>query len=1067
MASQWGEELPCESGLRELLEPQGLAVMALECDSRGLTRSRQLVCGVMCRTFNSAGDVTRLCGGGGEGDDEADATVGVALRVIGAGPLSAVPVLFYAIDDPTNSAVPFWRFGSRRGELQSAVHTLHLPRWPSRELQAAVLEALIEAGADVNETLDHIRVTPPVRPIRVATAYANVAAAEVLIRHGAHRGVGALVLPGAFPDEPSREYEDALLDVYHRMLTHDRTLATERILSYRTGRHGEQLQGHGTVLHSMALSDEAATMLSARFVRRYLKLVVDFGADLNAVNEDGMTPLQCAALNATPVVVEWLCERLGSTQANGRSLLMAAGTLLSKQLSDGAPEEAIRRQRRVVRVLLEHGASIDQMPTAGPHQRFLRSLVIDAQREMRSERRSSNAASASPSSAQLDKGPQQPSSSNADTCARHTRSTSAAPPASAAASSSASASVPSTAERWKSAGNALFKADKYLDAYRSYLKGIRMERETIAELLIRRSQCLIVLDSYLAAFIDVTTALRILPPPHSIEPGTKYAILQHTAEIVYKPLIAQLTGAAYNDDDQDVDLPSKGAIAALMTDAMTQLCSTDQPVVDAPQQVTDALTEGEQLQDGERFADARDVFTAGLAAADVSTLVALLSNAAACLLQPKLIKEGGPDAVGCAAAAFHLSCLKGPCQQLSVIQQKTLIRLGQGLLAERLFDAADAVVQALTNHELEGQMAADITTLQRRIRTHAANATGNYDWAAIYRQAMGSAQNRQLGRTTPIDVAEYVGPVGFSPPAPDSQPALIATANVRVGQLLTVQKAVVVERASSQDSGRFDERLVARLASQCDVWHPRLVSQLCCLPPGRGQPSAVTVMAHRKSIRRAAPAPETCLGLTVEFPLLPRVVGSPNGEEFGPPVAQMDSDPGHLRRLLDFNIRTPDDIIETSIQGSLPPMLMSGGVWPLPSLLNHAGMKRNAIWYCVEDLLIVRAVRPIARGNEVTVSYWDQLDRSPSEERAIARHYQLPEPQYSPHARMPVGHRAGAAAAELQGLARSERPARGGRDAAEGAGAEHRHPHDIEAACPASLHLLRDFSGGGGRQGHA
>mmetsp|Transcript_7934 Transcript_7934/g.19544 ORF Transcript_7934/g.19544 Transcript_7934/m.19544 type:complete len:310 (-) Transcript_7934:796-1725(-) len=309
---------------------------------------------------------------------------------------------------------------------------------------------------------------------------------------------------------------------------------------------------------------------------------------------------------------------------------------------------------------------------------------------------------------------------------------------------------------------------------------------------------------------------------------------------------------------------------------------------------------------------------------------------------------------------------------------------------------------------------------------------------------MGNAQNKRSGRSTkPIDVAEYVGPVAIRH-APDSQPTLIATGNVQPGRLLIVQKAVSVEDAG--DLGVAAARLSVQLASQLDAWHPRLVSQLCCLPPSREQPSAIGGLAIA-----APPVPETCLGLPPVFPLLPRFIWSITGEEFGPPVAQIDCDPDHLRRLLVFNIRTPDDITETSLQAPGPPTLHSGGLWPLPALLSHARLSRTAIWYVVEEnLLVVGAIRPIASGTEVTVSYWDARF-SPSQEREIARHYQLPEPQYSPHARMPVGHRAGAAAAELQGLARSERPARGGRDAAETAGCQHRHPPDIEAAAAASI----------------
>ncbi|CEM18269.1 unnamed protein product [Vitrella brassicaformis CCMP3155] len=994
--------------VESLLGQQGfsLARFDIYCEAPTATStdgSRELLCRTMCRTL-TGGEVWRLCRERGADAQTAirfsrqPVTVlnGEGKQLIQLLRPARVSVLWLAVDDEFDSHPALW---------SAVTQHLKLPTWPSRRVQRDVLEALVKCGADVNEG------APYLRPLNVAHMMANVTATEVLLESGAavrDEGDGAplvktsdgarrissalaisFVPRNAAPSHPTPAYETALLEVYRRLFEYEPTLASGRFSGF-------------TAMHR---ASQAPPGLSAAFMRGYLDLLAANGASLDARTDDGNSPLRMAAYFGGPPVVEWLCQRLGPDEINSednsaealvRTALGAAAHRLAEQLSEeGTPPEKIDRQRQIIRTLLRYGADIGLLPNDNSSWQYARNLVLEIQQGMQQSAAKgaggsdpsgpsvpSTAPSTSRSGAPIDEDARQPSSSSADTSA-----------AAAAPAASASASVPSTAERWKSTGNALFLADKYLDAYRSYLKGIRAEREYLAELLIRRSQCLIGLESYLSAFIDVTAALRILLPPHSIEPGTKYAILQEIAMIVYKPLIAQLTGAAYNDDDQDVDLPSKGAIAALMTDAMVQLCSTDRPVVQAPQQVTDALTEGAALQGVESYADARGVFTAGLAAADVSTLVALLSNAAACLLQPKLVKEGGPDAVGCAAAAFHLSCLKGPCQQLSAIQQKTLIRLGQGLLAERLFDAADAVVQALTNHGLEGQMAADVTTLQRRIRTHAANARGDYDWAAIYRQAMGSAQNRQLGRTTLIDVGEYVGPVGFSPPAPDSQPSVVATQDVQPGQLLIVQRPVVVERASSQDSGRFDERLVARLASQCDVWHPRLVSQLCCLPPSRGQPSAIG----------GPPAPETCLELPpAYFPLVPRFIWSATGEEFGPPVTQIDSAPDHLRRLLDFKTHIAYDIgAENSLRGmGVACLKASRGVWPLASLLSHGGLSRNAIWYILEegDLIVVRAVRPIARGNEVTVSYWDPLFTTLAAERLLARRFDLPDSPnpYSP-----------------------------------------------------------------------
>ncbi|CEM39545.1 unnamed protein product [Vitrella brassicaformis CCMP3155] len=541
--------------------------------------------------------------------------------------------------------------------------------------------------------------------------------------------------------------------------------------------------------------------------------------------------------------------------------------------------------------------------------------------------------------------------------------------AAAAAAGAASAFASSgPKDRWKSVGNALFGKFKYLDAYRAYIKGVRLAKlESISELLVRRAQCRMGVGDCVGAMIDVTTALRILPPPPSVEPGSKSAIIQQTAvEIVYTPLVMRwLNGLDPATGGEDVMvLPSEETTAAFMKDAMQHLCARVEAAGPSePLEVADALAAGQQLQEEDRFAEASDIFTAGLAAADVSTLIALLSNASACLLKPELIREGGPDAVGCAAAALHLSCLHhDPSQQLTTIQQKCLVRLGQGLLAERLFDAADVIARAIKKHVGEGQMRTEADTLQQRIRTHRANAKGDFDWAAIYRQQLDNITAMQHGRPpTSIDVAEYVGPVVVRHDEAQ-QPSLYAKEDIQVGQLLLVQKPVVI--ASGDFASLTSSDGYRQLMAACkDGWHPRLVSQLCCLSEGQRRPSTLA----------APPSHETCLGLVPGFPLLPRFMQSHGAEEFGSPVAQVDGD--SIPQLVTFNHR-----MSVTIRGCLPGVLRTpddatstpaSGVWILPSLIRHARYDRNAIWYVVGDLLVVRASRAISRGGGVTADYFD------------------------------------------------------------------------------------------------
>ncbi|CEM05233.1 unnamed protein product [Vitrella brassicaformis CCMP3155] len=1033
-ASARGVDAPHLEQVESLLRSQGLSVASFEVACRASTAtsasaSQELLCRTVCRTL-AGPDVWRLCGDGadpetavGMGREPAREPVALPYWLVlgGSGPVR-VSVLCLAVDDPFNSCPATW---------SAVTQQLRLPPWPTCQVQREVLRALIANGAKVNAGIEE-----GVCPLSVAHQCANVTATEVLLENGAavrneyddaplisSQDQGIMLSMGlalanfspkaAAPSQPSPPYEAALLEVYRLLFEHDRALASGRL--------------SGTT--AMHMASQASPTLSSAFIRSYLDLLTAYGASSDATADDGTTPLVMAVScgDAGLPVVKWLCERLRPGEINlnfrsgpgqGATALGQAAYRLTDQLCEQrAPPTKIERQKEIIRALLRHGASVDRLAADTPFRQRARSFVHEIQEEMQqrnSEREGNPGEGAKDEGgtgraqrpASRNAGHSEPSEASLPTTAASTSRSSAAlnegarPSSSSTASTGAATSAPSAAavvhspaDKWRATGNDLFKRDKHLDAYRAYLQGIRMERETLGELLVRRAQCLIGVEGYLDAFLDVTTVLRILPPLPSVDPGSKCATIQCTAVGLYKGLIEQLcAGPGRRRQGRrraaDVVLPSKEAIAALMKNAMAKLCSTERQMPGSPRQVADALAEGEMLQGVERYAEARDVLTAGLATADVETLVALLSNAAACLLKPELIKEGGPDAVGCAAAAFHLSSLQAPCEQLSDIQQKTLILLGHGLLSERLFDAADAVTKALGDNGLEGQMTTEANALQQRIHTHMANASGVYDWAAIYRHAKGNARNTPPGKsTTPIDVGEYVGPVAIQH-APNRQPCLIATENIQPGQLLIVQKAVIAVQAPTEGiQGRLLERLVSQrmlpqLVAACDGWHPRLLSQLCCLPLSKGQPSAMALTL------------DTCLGLTVEFPLLPRFMDSPAGEEFGQPVVQRGYwTTDRLRQLLDFNTRVVDDVIDTSLVPSV-----TVGLWPLPSQSSHAGAERNAIWYVVDGVMIVRAVRPIPTGSEVTVSYLSDTFISLASWRDMASRHQVPGPQYSSRA---------------------------------------------------------------------
>ncbi|CEM05234.1 unnamed protein product [Vitrella brassicaformis CCMP3155] len=338
----------------------------------------------------------------------ARADLGVQLRV---GPgywvgqlATGISILSLAIDDETNDAPPVVEHHGGR--------QLKLPVWTSRELQRSVLEALIAAGADVDGCrpagLDETR-----RPLRVAVLCANKTAVEVLLAHGAAvrglDGLDELVCPPLneswaasitstnarlFVIQLSARYQEAFVTICSRLFDHDPALVNEAC------------DGEGA-LHMACMASRA---YPAAFILGYLELFLRYGGSLTGRNSGGQTPLDMAVSWGAPSAVAWLCERLDTAEINAArvsssvvhqwcSLLGPSDVTSGRPYMMTALEEAavglaqqhkvkpvdgskVGIRREIIRVLLQHGASVGCMRTDTPGQRQLRSLVLGIQREM-------------------------------------------------------------------------------------------------------------------------------------------------------------------------------------------------------------------------------------------------------------------------------------------------------------------------------------------------------------------------------------------------------------------------------------------------------------------------------------------------------------------------------------------------------------------------------------------------------------------------------------------------------------------------------------------------------------
>ncbi|CEM03563.1 unnamed protein product [Vitrella brassicaformis CCMP3155] len=329
---------------------------------------RELAMGVIHRTLTDTGQVRQLIRQGANPSVEPslqhrhDATPRLLMLK------KAYPLLSLSIDDMTDSTIPsIWAKDQDNGRLP-----VRLPRWPSPQLQDAVMTALIDSWADINaEGADEDG-----RPIRVAVAAANLPAVGLLQRGVQLHGFLVMRLPEDSMCPPTPEGERQLMAIYRRLIQYDSTLAAER----------DELGN--TLVHSAA-SRMSRGRFSQAFNSQYIDLLVDNGADIRAANNTGgYTALHWAAHRGS-YVFAGLCRKLSpddinrGTDTNWTPLVIAAIRLRMSIRTLGDNETAEERKedirtteipnlKTVIRTLLRAGG---RTPTRRSERRE-RSLVL-------------------------------------------------------------------------------------------------------------------------------------------------------------------------------------------------------------------------------------------------------------------------------------------------------------------------------------------------------------------------------------------------------------------------------------------------------------------------------------------------------------------------------------------------------------------------------------------------------------------------------------------------------------------------------------------------------------------
>ncbi|CEL92729.1 unnamed protein product [Vitrella brassicaformis CCMP3155] len=366
------------------LLPQGwvrLDAVETQFDEGTSDVTRRLAMGIIHRTLTSAAEVTQLIQQGANPNARPLLTTADRQRE----PSSlGYPLLALSIDDMTDftlGAIEALRPAGFVGGCPVA-----MPRWPSTDLQDAVMNALIDGGADMNAA-DLSRIEH--RPFQIAVAAGNQAALGLLMARNVQlRGFMVMQLPHVpivrlF--RPTPALESQLLCIYRRLIQDDSTLADEG-------------NGWGSGDHVMRYVAMRGGEYSQAFLDSYLDLLVDNGASIMAADGDGQTAFHWAAFAGAHRVIHWMSRHVSAGEINRRTNQGADGyTALDEAASQldwftewvrradfvsEEEEENIRRripvQKTCILVLLRGGAapSIAHLPTATEADRRCRQMVL-------------------------------------------------------------------------------------------------------------------------------------------------------------------------------------------------------------------------------------------------------------------------------------------------------------------------------------------------------------------------------------------------------------------------------------------------------------------------------------------------------------------------------------------------------------------------------------------------------------------------------------------------------------------------------------------------------------------
>ncbi|KDQ08785.1 hypothetical protein BOTBODRAFT_191546 [Botryobasidium botryosum FD-172 SS1] len=256
-----------------------------------------------------------------------------------------------------------------------------------------------------------------------------------------------------------------------------------------------------------------------------------------------------------------------------------------------------------------------------------------------------------------------------------------------------------------------------------------------------------------------------------------------------------------------------------------------------------------------------------------------------------------------------------------------------------------------------------------RCRGRVRETRGDYDWEAMFKDAQVPGKR--------IDVAEFVGPMEVQQmPYRGGGRGVVATRDIKAGELILVSKAFAASFPDELYGDRVElqNSITGGVESACSS---EVLSQIISKIFGRPELAPLVFGLY------AGPSyPDPAHN----YPL--RVLSDHNVRS--PLVQELNLDTQRIDHIFNFNVFVPETLrsvhpLDISSHGdgnpsneihlfgnpdTTPPNKddLPSALFLLPSLFNHS-CDGNTTWYNFRDIMIIRAIKPVQKGEELTLPY--------------------------------------------------------------------------------------------------